>query len=290
MSTDIAVDPAVTEHAATNGRAVTETLAPDPAPATGGRPPAPSTTEAAAGGVTRAWRTVVHDVRALTLELADAGIDAARLLSRPAITLPALPAIPQLQGGWTRVEEALAQEVKTRLDRLEDAPGHPHAIRDGGWLSPTELLEDLLTASEFDDTSVAREELYRALLLRLVPDEARLLATLSDGRAYPLVHVQTKSRTVLAHVSNLAEVARLTLPEASETYLAHLLTLGLAEEGPEDEQLAGEYERLLARPRVRAATDVAREDGRLGTRVARRTLRISRLGAELWLNCHSPAH
>jgi hypothetical protein len=156
-------------------------------------------------------------------------------------------------------------------------------------VSPTELLDDLLIASEDNDTSSAREELYRALLLRLVPDEARLLATLSGGKAYPMLHVQTKSRTVLAHVSTLAEVAGLTLSEAAETYVSHLLTLGLAEEGPEDEQLAGDYERLLGRARVRAAEEVAREDGRLGTRVARRTLRISRLGAELWLNCHTPA-
>jgi hypothetical protein len=251
---------------------------------------APST--ASAGGVTDAWTTVVHDLRTLTLELADAGIGVVRQLSRPALTMPtipAIPAIPQLQSSWTRVEDALAREVRNRLDRVEDAPGHPHAIRDAGWLSPTELLDDLLTASDENDTSVAREELYRALLLRLVPDEARLLAELADGRAYPLVHVQTKSRTVLANVSTIADAARVTLPDAGETYVAHLLTLGLAEEGPEDEQLSGDYDRLLAQPRVRAAEEVAREDGRLGTRIARRTLRISRLGAELWLNCHTPA-
>jgi hypothetical protein len=268
------------DHAATNGQVVNDDQAATNGQIDGHRPPAP-----AVGGVTDAWTTVLHDVRTLTLELAEAGIVAARR----AITIPALPAVPRLQNGWTRVEDALAQELKTRLDRLDPAPGHPHATRDDGWVSPTELLGDLLTASEDDDTATAREELYRALLLRLVPDEARLLATLSDGQAHPMVHVQTKSRTVLAHVSTLAEVAGLTLPEAAETYVSHLLTLGLAEEGPEDEQLAGGYERLLGRTRVRTAEEVAREDGRLGTRVVRRTLRISRLGAELWLNCHTPA-
>jgi hypothetical protein len=94
---------------------------------------------------------------------------------------------------------------------------------------------------------------------------------------------------VLACVSTLPEVARVTLPEAGETYLAHLLAPGPAEEGPEDERLSGEYDLLLGRTRVRAAEEVAREDGRLGTRVARRTLRISPLGAELWTNCHTPA-
>lgn len=248
-----------------------------------------------AGGVTDAWSAVVHDVRTLTLELADAGIGVVRQLSRPAITRPILPSVPtlpaitQLQTGWTRVEDAFAREVKTRLDRVEDVPGHPHATRDAGWLSPAGLLEDLLTASERNDTSAAREELYRALLLRLVPDEAKLLATLAEGKAYALLHVQTKSRTVLGNVSTVADLAGLTLPEAGETYIAHLLTLGLAEEGPEDEQLAGDYEALLGRARVRAAGEVAREDGRLGTRIARRTLRISRLGAELWLNCRTPA-
>jgi len=273
-----AINHAATDHPATDdaatGHAATE----------GYQPPA-------ADGVTVAWSAVVHDVRNLTLELADAGMDVVRQLSRPAITmpaLPALPAIPQLQTGWTRVEDALAREVKTRLERVEDVPGHPHATRDSGWLSPTELLDDLLTASDANATSTAREELYRALLLRLVPDEAKLLATLAGGEDYALLHVQTKSRTLLANVSTVADVAGLTLPEAGETYIAHLLTLGLAEEGPEREQLSGDYESLLGRPRVRAAEETAREDGRLGTRVARRTLRISRLGAELWLNCHTP--
>jgi hypothetical protein len=243
-------------------------------------------------GVTSAWTAVMHDVRALTLELAEAGIGVARQLPRPAITrraLPELPAIPQLQTRWTRVEDALAREVKTRLDRVEDVRGHPHATRAADWLSPTELLDDLLTASEETDTTVAREELYRSLLLRLVPDEAKLLATLADGKAYALLHVQTRSRTVLSNVSTLADLAGLTLPEAGETYVSHLIGLGLADEGPEDEQLAGDYDVLLRRTRVRTAEEVAREDGRLGTRVARRTLRISRLGAELWLNCHTPA-
>jgi hypothetical protein len=269
------------------GHAAMNTLETNHTTTNGHHPPAATTS-----GVTTAWSAVVHDVRTLTLELAEAGIGVARQLSRPAIampTLPALPAIPQLQTGWTRVEDALAREVKTRLDRVQDVPGHPHATRAAGWLSPTELLGDLLAASDENDTAVAREELYRALLLRLVPDEAKVLATLADGRAYPLLHVQTKSRTVLSNVSTLADVAQLTLPAAAETYVAHLLALGLAEEGPEDEQLAGDYELLLGRTRVRAAEDVAREDGRLGTRVARRTLRISRLGAELWLNCHTPA-
>jgi hypothetical protein len=71
--------------------------------------------------------------------------------------------------------------------------------------------------------------------------------------------------------------------------VADLLSLGLLEEGPEDEELVGDYHRLLARSDVRAAEETAREDGRLGTRVARRTVHISRLGAELWLNCHTPA-
>ncbi len=252
----------------------------------------PATRGPAGGTLSTAWSAVVHDVRALTQELADAGIGVARQLSRPAVTirsLPSVPTIPALQAGLTRVEDALAREVKTRLERVEDVPGHPHATRDSGWLSAGELLGDLLAASRDTDTATAREELYRSLLLRLVPDEAKLLATLADGRAHPVVHVQTKSRTVLGHVSTLDEVAGLALPEASGPYLAHLITLGLVEEGPEDERLADGYQRLLGRTRVRNAEEVAREDGRLGNRLARRTVRISRLGAELWLNCHNPA-
>jgi len=253
-----------------------------------------------ATGLSGAWSTVVEDVRTLTVDLAEVGFEVARQIPRPNIQipeisrpeLPALPQLPaleqlsdQLQDGWTRAENAVAREIKSRLDRVEEPPAHPHAARREGWRSPSALLDDLLTATP--DPAAGRDELYRALLLRLVPDEARVLAVLAEGRSLPLVHVQTRSRTVLAYASPIEDLTVLAVPEAAGTYLAHLVTLGLAEEGAEGEALAGRYEQLTADPRVRAAEETAREDGRIGSRVTRRTLRISPLGASLWTACRT---
>jgi hypothetical protein len=251
-------------------------------------------TGAATAGLSGAWSAVVEDVRTLGVDLAEVGFEVARQIPRPSIpaisrpelpALPQLPALDQLQDGWTRAQDALAREVKSRLDRLDEPDVHPHAARQESWRSPAALLDDLLAAEP--DARAGRDELYRALLLRLVPDEARVLGVLARGRALPLLHVQTRSRTVLAYASPIGELAGLAVPEAAGTYLAHLVTLGLAEEGAEDDALADEYERLATDPRVRSAEDTAREDGRLGSRVTRRTLRISPLGAALWSDCRT---
>jgi hypothetical protein len=251
--------------------------------------------------VADAWTTVLHDVRTLTVELAEAGFGVARRITRPP-SLPTLPrptlprptfprsalrrpGIAQLLDSWARLEDALLREVRARLDRLEAAQPHPYAERSAQWRSPARLMSDLLASSAGGDGAAARDELHRALLLRLVPDEAKVLATLATGPGYPLVHVQTRSRTVLANASTVGTAAGVALPEAVFAYVANLLALGLAEEGPEDESLHGEYEALLARPELRAAAEMAREDGRLGARVTRRTLRVSALGRELWAAC-----
>jgi hypothetical protein len=265
---------------------------PDPAPG------APSVTT---GGVTEAWSAIVHDVRSLTIELAEVCISVARQLSRPtlpvtslpsfpAVSVPSIPSLPtpglpRLQNGWSRAQDALAREVKSRLDRVDEPPGHPHGGRSADWRSPADLLDDLLDAGATADPEAGRTELYRALLLQLVPDEAGLLASLAEGTVYPLVHVQARSRTVLANASTLGEVARLAVPEAAGTYITRLLALGLAVEAPEDQSLAAQYDLLIGGSRVRAAEELAREDSRLGSRTLRRTLVISALGRSLWTAC-----
>lgn len=288
--------------AATNGDGPTTTTDTAAADGTPAGQPAPEMQENTApaplrtAGVADAWTAVAHDVRSLTIELAEVGIGVARQLSRPpeiprpSFSVPniPIPALPQLQNRWSRAQDAVAREVKTRLDRLEEEPVHPHAARSADWRSPADLLDDLLTTDSATGPESARTELYRALLLRLVPDEARLLAALAGGASYPLVHVQAKTRTVLANASTLGEVAQLAVPDAAGIYVAHLLALGLAEEGPEDESLAAQYDVLIGGSTVRAAEEVARVEGRLGSRVLRRTLRISPLGRSLWTDCRSP--
>ncbi|HEY2206490.1 MAG TPA: Abi-alpha family protein [Pseudonocardia sp.] len=232
-------------------------------------------------GLAATWSAVVRDVRALAVDLTVAGVELAR-------SLPS-PPIDQVGAGWARIEDAVLREVKVRLAEVQTGPTGT-AGRHGRVAPPTpaELLDDLLAASLDADRSRGRDELHRALLLRLVPDEARILAALADGTPYALVHVQSRAqggRTVLSNASTVGRAAGVEVLDAVTTYVSHLRALGLAEEGAEDDSLAAQYDALLGDPGVRRAEDEARAAGRIGARVVRRTLRLSRLGAELWRAC-----
>jgi len=244
-------------------------------------------TSTPAGGLTASWAAVFRDMRNLAVDLTVASTQIARQVP--------LPPIDQLATGWTRLEGAVLREVKNRLDQVDTPndyrPAHSRTSpgsRSGAKPTPAQLLDDLLGASIDADTAGSREELYRSLLLRLVPDEARILAALSDGTPYPLVHVQSRAnggRTVLSNASTVGRAAGVQVPDAVGTYVAHLRTLGLAEEGPADDGLSVQYDILLGEPGVRRAEEEAKVHGRLGAKVVRRTLRISPLGRELWKAC-----
>lgn len=242
---------------------------------------------ARSGGLTSTWLAVLRDVRTLFADLTEAGAEMGRQLS--------VPRVDQLTDGWSHLEDAVLREIKHRLDQVEEpeayrlsrprsAPGTEPVAEP----TPARLLDELLNASVDADSATSRDELYRALLLRLVPDEARILAVLADDSAHPLVHVQSKAnggRTVLANASTVGRAAEVQLPEATTAYVTHLRALGLVEEGPADDVLAARYDILLGDPEVRGAEVKARDDGRLGARTVRRTVRLSALGRELWAAC-----
>jgi hypothetical protein len=117
---------------------------------------------------------------------------------------------------------------------------------------------------------------------------ALILAALADGTPYPLVHVQSRSHsglTVMANASTVGRAAGVQVPEAVTRYVGHLRALGLAEEGPADDELSVQYDILLGEPAVRDAEEEVESHGRLGAKVVRRTLRISALGRALWQAC-----
>ena len=233
-----------------------------------------------ASGVTASWAAVFRDVRTLAVDLTSAGAQIARQVP--------MPPIDQLTSGWTRIEDAVLREIKNRLDQVDATDDYRPRWSSGPKPTPAQLLDELLGASIDADSADSLEELYRSLLLRLVPDEARILAALADGTAYPMVHVQSRAqggRTVLSNASTVGRAAGVQVPDAVSTYVAHLRTLGLAEEGPSDDAQAVQYDILLGEPVVRDAEEEARVAGRLGARVVRRTLRISSLGRELWQAC-----
>lgn len=143
----------------------------------------------------------------------------------------------------------------------------------------SELLERSIEATRTD----SNDYLYGTIISQLVPDEARILAALSDGAHFAAVDVvqklrRGKHRIVLAHASAVGRQAGLVSPDSTPTYLGRLLGFGLIEFGPEEEQLAVQYDIL--------ATDSTVQDARKSVRgtvkLERKSLRMSGFGERFW--------
>lgn len=179
-----------------------------------------------------------------------------------------------------RVEKLLWREVRQRLDDGQTTDGSQHRA--------ARLLADLLTQAVEQSAAQARERLIVRLLEDIEPDEARILAAMSDGTTYPLIHVITKSALgmsgarLLENVSTVGRSAGIALPDYVPIYLARLRRIGLVTVGPESDEHADGYELLATDGLVREARDAHEAP----TRVLRRTLSLSALGKDLWDLAH----
>ncbi|MBI3227668.1 MAG: DUF4393 domain-containing protein [Mycolicibacterium cosmeticum] len=185
------------------------------------------------------------------------------------------------------VERTVVRAVRQHLEDLdppttalteqadEDAP-----------VTPTTLLRALLDRSMYTSPDGSRDVLYLNLLQSLVPDEARILAALSDGSAYPVLHIAEPGvgntpSFVLKNASTIGRQSGVSLPMHTPLYLTRMLALGLVRLGPEAPSMYDEYEMLQTDNTVATALGLARR-GIRGARVIRRTVHISDLGLELW--------
>ena len=213
--------------------------------------------------------------------------------------------------GATATERAMLRVLKRRLEGVED--GAPDALDVGDAGSAPEPLDEpagriFVTASvavskplsdrlqEILERSIdqtrdqGRRAYFERILERLTPDEARILAALSDGSPFPLIHVGWGSpfgelkRRVQENVSSIGRRAGVMVPELVPRYVAHLRELGLVETGPEDPSLGVQYEIVETDELARSAMKRIEAEGRT-PRVARRTLRIAPLGRTLWEAC-----
>ncbi|UYM06723.1 Abi-alpha family protein [Solicola gregarius] len=191
------------------------------------------------------------------------------------------PGIAAAQDELGRVENLIWREVKHRIDDGEYADSH-------GRSKAAQRLSDLLTQAVEQSAAHAREHLIVRLLDDIEPDEARILAALSDGTTYPLIHVITKSAfgtagaRVLENVSSVGRSAGIALPDYGQIYVARLRRLGLVTVGPASSEHADGYELLATDGAVREA----REAHDAPTRILRRTLSLSALGSDLWDLAH----
>lgn len=220
---------------------------------------------------------------------------AAALLALAGQAARQVPGVSLTERELQRVEAAVLRQLKDRMDAIGDPDGAIGAatVGDTGDASPGQLLAGLLSDSVEQTAPQARLRLHGWLLRQLLPDQARILAALSDGAVYPLVHVALKGPLgapagggdpLLENASTVGRAAGVALPDRVPLYLTHLRALGLVEAGPEDEALRDGYDIAETDATVRSA--VERAGGR-PVRTIRRTVRLSTLGHDLWAACQT---
>lgn len=214
---------------------------------------------------------------------------AARLLQR-------LPGGGFVQEQLDRVEHRLLGELKQRLDRLEQEPSVSvlavslTASRERQGQTPAALLRELLADSTEQSREQSMQAACMAILRSLVPDEARILAALSDGSGYPLIHVlagpklSLASQPMLEYVSTVGRNAGVLTPELTPAYVRHLASWGLTETSPEDPAQRTNYEILETDDAVRRLVARIVKSGERA-RLMRRTLKMSDFGHALWKQC-----
>lgn len=206
-----------------------------------------------------------------------------------------LPGAAAVGSELGQLERVVLSELRRRLDTVDPLADGPAdgPVRSTPPARQTEPLRvamaELLARSVEQTKQRAREYLYLALLRQLVPDEARILAALADGSAYPVIHVDRRSgvsgtRRVLSHASTVGRAAGVAVPASVPRYLSRLLHFDLVVLGDADPELGVQYDILLTDQSVRDAEDAAREGGR--ARFVRATVSISPLGRDLWDACH----
>jgi hypothetical protein len=207
------------------------------------------------------------------------------------------PAIERTETELERAEDVMWRQVRHRMDTVAPpeptngvAPRPLPARRGNGDEDLGSMLADLLVVSTEQSADAARRRLHLAVLRELQPDEARILAALSDGTRYAVLHVVVRLHlgingpALLENASTVGRAAGVALPDMVPWYVGHLLRLGLVTVGPEATDLADTYDILETEPHVREAQAAGPS-----TRLLRRSLRISPFGARLWDLCQTAA-
>lgn len=212
-----------------------------------------------------------------------------------------VPGAELAERGLQQLERTAMSELRKRMDAAEpQSAGLPYAqastpgvaviTTHGGFAPLRASMAELLQRSLSESSAQAREDLYASTLSRLTPDEARVLAALSDGTPFALVDVAERSgvngigRYLARNVSSVGKAAGLTLADQIPVYVARLLSLHLVTVGDEAPELSEQYDILSTEEAVRSAVDGARR-----VKVIRRTLRISPFGAAFWAACDPSA-
>ncbi|MEV5715762.1 Abi-alpha family protein [Amycolatopsis mediterranei] len=216
-----------------------------------------------------------------------------------------LPGVETAERGVRQVERQLLTELRRRLDEVDDpyhaaltaasAMHRPAAVEATVTLVPVRdnhgeplraAMAELLNHSVGFGRERAREYFYAIILRQLTPDEARILSALSDGSPFPAVDVVERTglgghgRVVLRNASTVGKAAGVSLPDQVPGYVTRLIGLGLVDLDEEVPSLETQYEILMTDETVREAEKHVRR-----AKFVRRTIHVSRLGAQFWQAC-----
>jgi hypothetical protein len=152
-------------------------------------------------------------------------------------------------------------------------------------------MSELLSRAGESTAGRSREYLFGTIVSQLVPDEARVLAALAEGKRFAVVDVVAKhlgrptTRTVFANASLLGAAASVTPARNVATYLARLQGFGLVELGPADDELGEEYDKLAVDGVVQEARSLIDRNRMGSAKLIRKTVALSPLGHEFWAAC-----
>lgn len=266
-------------------------------PRQGGRRPLPGS-----GQLVRRTQVEPTQVVAAAGTAIVTGARVGRLLGRSAWRVARqLPGAERLEREAQRIQQAALHEMRRALD-LPQATRSPNGTasaeesravlfvqRSSGDEAPLRsAMGELLERSVETDRAASREYLFGTIISQLVPDEARILAFLSDGHVVASADVVTRpigrsrTRTELAHASTVGRNAGVSNPDNTPTYLERLLGFGLIQFGPEDGTLGTEYEILATDPSVQSAQARAEARKQGSVRLVRGTVALSDLGRQFW--------
>lgn len=195
-------------------------------------------------------------------------------------------------------EDLVVEELRRRLERQEGTPGGvsadaaPQDLVHTEHGTPGEAFQSLMDRAFDQKPDTAATSLYLRLVKQLLPDEARILAALSNGEPTAICHLEasnrlgTESIPVLLNVNRVGHEAGVMLAARSPYYIGNLRDMGLVDTGHEDKTLANRYELIESDSAVRAAWGQIEQNMKLRPRLTRATAYISPLGQDLWQACY----
>ncbi len=203
--------------------------------------------------------------------------------------------VPLLAWARTRLYEVETETVlvlRDRLERLEGAlplsmvapmattpiPTTVSVVSTNGGRSPAEAFAALLRTGETQSPAAAREAAVMRTIHELLPDEARILLTMSSGSVQAVLQAYDGDEQIICNKSNVGRNAKVRAQDLTTRYVTHLLELGLVELIPYQGREFYEWEMIEAETEVREV--LGRYDHRklIKPKLVRQILRLSPTG------------